>query len=1160
MIRKLKKRKLFVLCCLTFLILTVVSFGLYKLNEGKIDIILDSKSYSYLPLEAKNYIKEVYEETGEVILTEKNKEDNKPYLNPDYVLYLKNGKVSKYGHIPQEYVVDHSYANDSFVQNQESTGTSANTSLSYYNLRDEGYITNIYDQGSEGLCWAFASSTSLESHLAIKSNKDTMVTFSEKQVDYATTYSDLAIDVNKNPYITSTSGVLGTKLNEGGNMIRYVNSTAVGISPVLCKGNCSNGINYNSDNSITEDNYWKYNYNFKGTLSPYEITNFENTQYSVEESLFFNPLINDSETEVNALVNVLKNQIINNGSLYVAVGAYTNFSIEYTPTGSERVLNKNGKNVIYYIPFGWNLASGMNHAVSIIGWDDDYSHSVCLDKNNFEIRNYSSSNCSGGEKHTIKGAWIVQNSWGANSDTFIYLPYNSFGSSFSSISSVGDIDYDNSYRATSSSDRFDKGNTKEVLNKVKFFVATYNTTINVYYDSYDSEIIVTRSRINNSYTTLLSTVNAVYPGLYTVDVLDKNIIFDENISNIKFTYSSDYDDYRYFASIHTNNVDENDTFIDISNVSTIDENILDKCSLDNDKCNNLPQKLTFNDNNVIVVSGTTRNLLSSDKLTFKILNSKKEDVTALFHIFRNFSVSNYINALISFNNKNVSLDKYTIEIYYENVKYDEIEWNLKKYRNELEGIGTELNPHLIKTTYDLNQIRNHTTSNRSISNVVFGYYELVNDLDLTYDTQEYNGQFYNSGLGWNPIDRFAGNFNGNNHVIKGLYINRPSDSEAVGLFGYGYGLDNYIKNLILKDVNVIGNSNVAALIGNIHESRNIDIHDIAVINGKIVSNGHTTSSIVGQFNITDDSSYSFYNLFNNASIGIKNSNFVGGILGSVDRKSKWISETETWFYPEYDFTIKDTINLGKVYGNVKTGGIVANFSAVNELNLKNIISLGTYENKNEETLGDLFGTLYNNQELNINNVYYSNNMYGNSLELNGSNNISSNYKITFDDYLTNQAINKFEHSEDWIQPEIDGIKRIPMLKSMVNHFDFIEPVEDIELAVNSTINIFDLITPKIDAVKNMNFEFDENYLSINQFGKITPKKAGTTIIHINSLYDGYEDDVEVTIKDVKKVIYHANDGTSKTITQDVFAGEPFKLNKNTFSRKGYRFNLWCYDK
>ena len=73
-----------------FAIITFVSTSILNLATKKnIEYVLESKSYSYLPLEAKNYIKDIYDESGEIVLTEKNKEENKPYLNPEYIEYLE---------------------------------------------------------------------------------------------------------------------------------------------------------------------------------------------------------------------------------------------------------------------------------------------------------------------------------------------------------------------------------------------------------------------------------------------------------------------------------------------------------------------------------------------------------------------------------------------------------------------------------------------------------------------------------------------------------------------------------------------------------------------------------------------------------------------------------------------------------------------------------------------------------------------------------------------------------------------------------------------------------------------------------------------------------------------------------------------------------------
>ena len=65
--------------------------GIFIYNYVNVDIekVLESEEYSYLPEEAKKYVTEAYEATGEVILTEKNKKKNQVYLNPDYIAYLQ---------------------------------------------------------------------------------------------------------------------------------------------------------------------------------------------------------------------------------------------------------------------------------------------------------------------------------------------------------------------------------------------------------------------------------------------------------------------------------------------------------------------------------------------------------------------------------------------------------------------------------------------------------------------------------------------------------------------------------------------------------------------------------------------------------------------------------------------------------------------------------------------------------------------------------------------------------------------------------------------------------------------------------------------------------------------------------------------------------------
>ena len=119
-----RKYKIIIIALLIVSIIAAGRFGLFKnINTIRkkvyINSILSQESYSYLPEEAKDYIKEIYNETGKVILTEKNKKKNKLYLNPQYVDYLtySEEEKSEEGEIPIPMVVDYSTRNVSGSNN-----------------------------------------------------------------------------------------------------------------------------------------------------------------------------------------------------------------------------------------------------------------------------------------------------------------------------------------------------------------------------------------------------------------------------------------------------------------------------------------------------------------------------------------------------------------------------------------------------------------------------------------------------------------------------------------------------------------------------------------------------------------------------------------------------------------------------------------------------------------------------------------------------------------------------------------------------------------------------------------------------------------------------------------------------------------------------------
>ena len=117
------------------------------------------------------------------------------------------------------------------------------------------------------------------------------------------------------------------------------------------------------------------------------------------------------------------------------------------------------------------------------------------------------------------------------------------------------------------------------------------------------------------------------------------------------------------------------------------------------------------------------------------------------------------------------------------------------------GSGTASDPYLIFYADQLNQVRNFLNRDGV-------YFKLMSDIDLT-DWIEQN----NPSNGWQPIgvssSAFKGIFDGNNHIISGLTINRPS-TDNVGLFGYIDAAT--IKNLIVKG-NIEGANQVGGICG-----------------------------------------------------------------------------------------------------------------------------------------------------------------------------------------------------------------------------------------------------------------------------------------------------------------------------------------------------------
>jgi len=245
-----------------------------------------------------------------------------------------------------------------------------------------------------------------------------------------------------------------------------------------------------------------------------------------------------------------------------------------------------------------------------------------------------------------------------------------------------------------------------------------------------------------------------------------------------------------------------------------------------------------------------------------------------------------------------------------------------------QGLGGDINLSgqiQISTCNDLQNIKNNVSGG-----FVVGNYILTNNIDCSATTT------WNGGLGFMPVGNtskpFNGTFNGNNHTISNLYINRPTE-DYVGLFGYSNG--SYISNIGLVNVNVNGKDFTGGLVGYIKYGIVSNSYSTGKINGSGTLGGLV--GYIGTGNISN--SYSISN--------VTGSNFhVGGLVGYIEETS-----------------ISNSYVAGRVTG-LAVGGLVG---YNNNGNISNSYSTGNFT-------GSFSGGLVSNYEGgNILNSYWNNN-------------------------------------------------------------------------------------------------------------------------------------------------------------------------------------------
>ena len=234
---------------------------------------------------------------------------------------------------------------------------------SKYSLKD--IIPNnlsIRNQQQTNTCWAFARLSSLETNLALANYKNgtnlsKVYDFSERHMEYATSKYFLNDEENPNGFNRS--------VGDGGTRLMADSYLANGYGAVL-----ESEMPFENNEKIIEIDQIK-----DKTISSqlYDTIDFPNYQDETSENR-------------DAIINQIKYHIQNYGSVYAGLhgdsASTSDYSCYNNATGAKFCNDED--------------THPANHAVSIIGWDDNY-----------KIENFDEN-----ARPASNGAWIVRNSWG----------------------------------------------------------------------------------------------------------------------------------------------------------------------------------------------------------------------------------------------------------------------------------------------------------------------------------------------------------------------------------------------------------------------------------------------------------------------------------------------------------------------------------------------------------------------------------------------------------------------------------------------------------------------------------------------------------------------------------------------------------------------------
>ncbi|MDP8315276.1 MAG: GLUG motif-containing protein [Candidatus Celaenobacter antarcticus] len=228
------------------------------------------------------------------------------------------------------------------------------------------------------------------------------------------------------------------------------------------------------------------------------------------------------------------------------------------------------------------------------------------------------------------------------------------------------------------------------------------------------------------------------------------------------------------------------------------------------------------------------------------------------------------------------------------------------------GGGIEANPYIIDCLVDLQELQDTSAD--------WGkYFIQVENIDASATSSWVDV----AGAGWTPIgfefaNSFTGSYNGLNHTINGLYINR---AVSAALFGFTKGAT--LQNIALTNVNITGGDYTGGLVGRALYSNISNCSST----GTVTTSSDKVGGLIGELNGSTLTN-------SNSSCTVSGAGYVGGLFGipmssgSVSNSYATGNVTATGQYAggfcgiTQTITINNCYSTGNVTGSTHAGGFV----------------------------------------------------------------------------------------------------------------------------------------------------------------------------------------------------------------------------------------------